>query len=199
MIKDVFGFINFKGISDWKACLDCCEASSSKKLWKFDIFFPLPKQKRSTDWEASVVFWEVAWFFSQTNGRKNIQMFTTSSRVFAIIHPRFLKSLWLYLCKIVIEFIQVVIVAILAWSDRFTLFSCFFGLSLNGHIFQIVSCAENKGENLYESSCKLLYDRNPYSGLGPILKPKLLADTVTDTETTFQRENLVTNIEIIWL
>ena len=40
-----------------------------------------------------------------------------------------------------------------------------------------------------------MYDRNHYYfGLGPIpkLKPKL-ANTVTDTETTFQRENLVTD------
>ena len=40
----------------------------------------------------------------------------------------------------------------------------------------------------------VVYDRNHYFGLGPIPKPKPeLTDTVTDTETTFQRENLVTN------
>jgi hypothetical protein len=40
----------------------------------------------------------------------------------------------------------------------------------------------------------IVYDRNHYFGLGPIPKPKpKLADTVTDTETTFQRENLVTD------
>ena len=43
-----------------------------------------------------------------------------------------------------------------------------------------------------------MYDRNHYFGVGPIPNPKtklaiLLADTVTDTKTTFQRENLVTN------
>ena len=36
----------------------------------------------------------------------------------------------------------------------------------------------------------VVYDRNNYFGLGPKPKPKL-ADAVTDTETTFQRENLV--------
>ena len=40
------------------------------------------------------------------------------------------------------------------------------------------------------SGTNLVYDRNHYFGLGPKPKPKL-ADTVTDTETTFQRENLV--------
>ena len=40
---------------------------------------------------------------------------------------------------------------------------------------------------------KLLYDRNHYFGLGPIPKPKpKLADIFSaDTETTYQRENLV--------
>ena len=43
-----------------------------------------------------------------------------------------------------------------------------------------------------------MYARNHYFGLGPIPKPKpKLADTfgdmVTDTETTFQRENLDTD------
>ena len=43
----------------------------------------------------------------------------------------------------------------------------------------------------------LLYNRIHYFGLGPIPKPNwpiLLADTVTITKTTFQRENLVTDI-----
>ena len=40
-----------------------------------------------------------------------------------------------------------------------------------------------------------MYDRNHYFGLGPILAI-LSVDTVTDTETTFQRENLVTTIMI---
>ena len=49
---------------------------------------------------------------------------------------------------------------------------------------------------------QVVYDRNHYFGLGPIRKPKSkLADTlvatVTDTKTTFQREDLVT--ELIWL
>ena len=42
-----------------------------------------------------------------------------------------------------------------------------------------------------------MYDRNHYFGLGPILKPKLAVTyfqpkyAVTDTETTYQRLNLV--------
>ena len=48
---------------------------------------------------------------------------------------------------------------------------------------------------IYTNSIALIvYDRNHYFGFGPIpkLKPKLAdilsADTITDTETTFQRE-----------
>ena len=49
-----------------------------------------------------------------------------------------------------------------------------------------------------------VYNRNHYFGLGPLLKPKLKlvklsANTITDTVATFKMENLVTNIEIIWL
>ena len=44
----------------------------------------------------------------------------------------------------------------------------------------------------------VVYHQNHYFGLGLIPKPKpklpiLSVDTVTDTETTFQRENLVTD------
>ena len=38
------------------------------------------------------------------------------------------------------------------------------------------------------------YHRNHYFGLGPKQKPKL-ADTITDTKNTFQRENLA---KIVW-
>ena len=57
---------------------------------------------------------------------------------------------------------------------------------------------------IYPVGQAIVYDRNHYFSLDPIPKPKpkpnwviLSADTVTDTETPFQRENLVTNI-VIW-
>ena len=52
--------------------------------------------------------------------------------------------------------------------------------------------------------CRVVNDQNHYLRLGPILKPKpklviLSANTITNTVATFKMENLVTNIEIIWL
>ena len=46
--------------------------------------------------------------------------------------------------------------------------------------------------NKQVASFILVYERNHYFGLGPIPKPKL-ADIITDTETTFQRKNPITD------
>jgi len=100
IIGDSYG----KGVSDLKACLDYCE----DPVRSCEKWFSCTKQNRSTDWEVSVVtslpklFWEVAWFFHHVIWRQmggKIQMFTTSCRILAIIHPHFLKFLGLYLEK----------------------------------------------------------------------------------------------------
>ena len=61
------------------------------------------------------------------------------------------------------------------------------------------SPTDSEGRSNNSVGPRLVYDQNHYFGLGPIPKPKLAdtfwADTVTDTETTFQMENLVTNTQ----
>ena len=68
-----------------KAYLDYCGDPTRS----CEIFVFLPKQNRSTEWEAKT-FWEVAWFFSaachlRQIGRK-IQVFSTFCQIFTIIH-----------------------------------------------------------------------------------------------------------------
>ena len=71
---------------------------------------------------------------------------------------------------------------------------CFF------HTFCLLANWEYRGRH-FDKKCSstLVYDLNHYFGLGPIPKqenlnwPILSADTLTNTETTFQWKNLVTN------